>query len=244
MEKNGKICIINKILAEFFSSPQAPEIISAKDMMPLFIKKGVFTSDQREGLPIRQLLRELDERNMLSLIPYVLPQRKKKYTYWYFVACENPTPATNDGRSDTLISETKKNHRIDSDEYYVIELCNKVLNRVASQQHKFEFLRGDKGHMLPVDAYYEDLNLVIEYHEQQHTESVKLFDNKETVSGVYRGEQRRIYDERRKTVLPKHGIKLIVIDYSDFGTTRKLKRNASKDIDVVKKILSANGIVS
>lgn len=127
--------------------------------------------------------------------------------------------------------------RADSDEYYVIGLCNEVLGLTAQQQYKFPFLLGDNGRSLPVDAYYESLHLVIEYYEKQHTESVKFFDRKMTVSGVSRGEQRKIYDERRRTELPKHGIKLVVIDYSNFGDSEKLIRNHAHDIEVVRQIL-------
>ena len=132
---------------------------------------------------------------------------------------------------------TGSNSRINSDEYYVIGLCNEVLGRVAKQQHRFDFLRGDTGRKLPVDAYYEDLNLVIEYCEIQHTEPVAFFDNKPTASGVPRGKQRKKYDARRREILPKHGIKVINIHYSDFGTSKKLKRNYEKDKKVVANIL-------
>lgn len=127
--------------------------------------------------------------------------------------------------------------RAASDESYVIDLCDEVLKMKASRQHKFDFLVGDTGRKLPVDAYYESLNLVIEYHERQHTEAVSLFDNKSTVSGVSRGEQRKIYDQRRVEILPKHGIKLIIISYRDFGTSKKLQRNRNNDILVVKTLL-------
>ena len=134
------------------------------------------------------------------------------------------------------------NSRENSDESYVINLCDEVLGLTASRQHRFDFLRGDsrdgkQGVCLPVDAYYESLNLVVEYNERQHTESVKLFDNKPTVSGVSRGEQRRIYDERRRTVLPQHGINLVIISYFDFGQTKELARNHDKDVKVVKEKL-------
>ena len=72
---------------------------------------------------------------------------------------------------------------------------------------------------LPVDAYYPEIRLVIEYHERQHTSSVPFLDKRKTVSGVGRGEQRRLYDERRRELLPKHGYKLIVFDYSEFPCT-------------------------
>lgn len=58
------------------------------------------------------------------------------------------------------------------DEQYIVNLCDIVLESIASRQHRFDFLRGDKckrvngeivevfqeqGRKLPVDAYYEEL---------------------------------------------------------------------------------------
>ena len=98
------------------------------------------------------------------------------------------------GRIDDLISElgipelTRKSRkegvsRSASDEYYVIGLCNEALGRKASQQHKFPFLFGDTGRRLPVDAYYPDLNLVVEYYESQHTEEVEFFNREAMLIG-------------------------------------------------------------
>ncbi len=42
-----------------------------------------------------------------------------------------------------------------------------------------------------------------------------------TISGVHRGEQRKIYDERRRDILPKNGITLIEFSYSDFNHDRQ-----------------------
>ncbi|MEO6118506.1 MAG: hypothetical protein ABIP37_05490, partial [Methylotenera sp.] len=89
------------------------------------------------------------------------------------------------------------------DEFYILELCDEVLKHIASRQHRFEFLRGDSGRKLPVDAYYSDLKLVIEYRERQHSEAVTLFDKRMTVSGVSRGQQRAKYDELRRQETPK-----------------------------------------
>lgn len=124
-----------------------------------------------------------------------------------------------------------------SDEAYVIDLCDEVLGQKAKRQYRFDFLIGDSGTKLPVDAYYPELNLVVEYYERQHTESVELFDQRQTVSGVSRGEQRKIYDLRRAEVLPKHGIKLVIISYSDFGTSKRIKRDRNHDLEVVRNIL-------
>lgn len=92
----------------------------------------------------------------------------------------------------TKKTSTTNNSRSNSDESYVIDLCDEILKQMAFRQHRFDFLRGDSGAKLPVDAYYPSLNLVIEFKERQHTEEVKLFDKRQTVSGVGRGEQRRI----------------------------------------------------
>ena len=86
--------------------------------------------------------------------------------------------------------------RSESDESYVLDLADEILCLKASRQHRFEWLRGDispkRGtrSCLPVDGYYSSLNLVVEFAERQHSAGVKLFDQRATVSGVSRGEQR------------------------------------------------------
>lgn len=137
-------------------------------------------------------------------------------------------------KPQVIIPKGRKN----SDETYVLGLCDEVLGQISLRQYTFNFLVGDTGRKLPVDAYYPALDLVIEYHERQHTEKVPFFDKKKTVSGVTRGEQRRIYDERRRTILPRYGISLVVISYTDFGKSRKLKRDPQKDKVVIANILA------
>lgn len=131
--------------------------------------------------------------------------------------------------------------RKNSDERYILDLCDSLLGLTSLRQYRFNFLRGDgnRPRMLPVDAYYPNLNLVIEYHERQHSEPVKLFDNKPTVSGVPRGIQRQIYDQRRAELLPKNNIDLLVVSFLDFETTKskKLARNETADCRVLQKIL-------
>jgi hypothetical protein len=126
-------------------------------------------------------------------------------------------------------------------ESYIIDLCDQVLGHTASRQHRFPYLVGDAGTRLPVDAYYADLNLVIEYRECQHEEAIKFFDkpDKLTCSGVHRGKQRELYDQRRREVLPAHGIKLIELSIDSFEqTTQKcLKRNRPEDEMVVRRKL-------
>jgi hypothetical protein len=118
------------------------------------------------------------------------------------------TPTAILAKTNSLLktSTVKPAERKRSDESYVIDLCDEVLKQQALRQHRFDFLRGDTGTKLPVDAYYQTLNIVVEFMERQHTEQVKFFDRRQTVSGVGRGEQRKLYDQRRREVVPQNGI--------------------------------------
>lgn len=78
MKQEDKIRLINQIIDLFFKANTDIDKIPAKDLMPQFIKAGVFEKDHRNRLPIRSILRELDENKQLDLIPSVQPERKKK----------------------------------------------------------------------------------------------------------------------------------------------------------------------
>lgn len=243
----SKIQKINKVIEDYFELNKSVKIIPAKDMMPYFILAGVFTKDSKNGLPIRRILRRLDEKNQLHQIPFVYADRKDTNTNWFFQRNGSyvPTPKEVVVKQKTK-ALSKTSTRKDSDEYYVLNLCDEVLGKTGFRQHRFDFLLGDpnaqgKCSKLPVDIYYPDFNLVVEYKEQQHTKPNKHFDKPDlfTVSGVHRGEQRKIYDQRRRDVLPQHGIKVIEISYSDFefNSKDKLVRNRAKDLEIVKRKL-------
>lgn len=241
-----KISQINTVLREYFEVNKSINIIPAKDMMSYFILAGIFEKDIKNGLPIRAILRRLDEKNELHQIPYVYAERKDANTNWYFqrngASASFPSKVVSVKQKTTTVSTTSIR---ESDENYVLDLCDEVLELKGLRQHRFDFLLGDpntqgKCAKLPVDSYYPDLNLVIEYKEQQHTKPNKHFDKPDlfTVSGVHRGEQRKIYDKRRLEILPLHGIKLIEISYSDFehnGKDRLLRRDG--DVERVKKLI-------
>ena len=124
------------------------------------------------------------------------------------------------------------------DEQYVLALCDSVLGCRSERQHRFPFLLGDgpRPAKLPVDAYYPELNLVIEYRERQHSEPVQLFDKRATISGVPRGVQRALYDQRRREVLKSKKIHFIELSFSDFECSgrKRLRRNETKDIEVIR----------
>lgn len=75
---------INKAVDEYFATTDET-VVPAKDLMNLFIQKGIFKSNHRDGLPIRDFLRRLDKEQRLDLIPRLHAERKRKNTFWYFV---------------------------------------------------------------------------------------------------------------------------------------------------------------
>lgn len=135
---------------------------------------------------------------------------------------------------------------VTSDEKYIIELCDSILNEKSLRQHRFDFLLGDpnrsgKCRKLPVDAYYKSKNLVIEYHERQHTEAVPHFDKRFTISGISRREQRLKYDLRRQEILTKHGIGLVTLCYLIFAheSDKRLVRVPNEDSKIIKERLKS-----
>ncbi len=68
-----------------------------------------------------------------------------------------------------------------------------------------------------------------------------FFDKPEklTVSGVDRREQRRRYDERRRTEIPAHGLRLVIVRWSnlDADARGRLRRNQAADRESVAGLL-------
>jgi hypothetical protein len=133
--------------------------------------------------------------------------------------------------------------RIDSDEYYVIDLCDEVLGREGLRQHRFDFLLGDPSPKtgrqvkLPVDVYYPDLPLVVEYNTPQHSEPFP--DRRQTVRNTGQGQRRILYGRRRREVLPRHGINLIEIAYVDLPhDSRKHLLRTDTDRQIIHQFLA------
>ena len=52
--------------------------------MPYFVLAGIFSKDEKNGLPIHYLLKKLESKNQLSFIPFAAAIKKKVYTKWVF----------------------------------------------------------------------------------------------------------------------------------------------------------------
>jgi len=233
---------INDVVMAYFKANPTTEWIPAKTVMPELIKAGVFVKDVKKGLPLRKVLRDLDRENALDKIPLIHAERKEKNVYWYFVR-EGGMYTPKEPVNEITNKQKAINKRESSDEYYLVGLINEIFNTRASHQHTFDFLLGDyhkNGKTrteLPLDAYYKDLNLVIEFLDKQNSDSINR--DKMTISGVTRAEQREIYRLRKQSVLKGNDINLIEIDYAKFDCDdeQMLSRNKDKDISILKEIL-------
>lgn len=131
--------------------------------------------------------------------------------------------------------------RSNSDEHYVLDLCDEILGVPGIRQARFDWLRGDPtsrlpcGAMLPVDEHWPDLLLVVEFQEEQHSQPSPFFDRRQTVSAVSRGEQRRLYDARKRTLILQHGLRLVVVEKSEFTVkSGRIDRDRARDLEVVR----------
>lgn len=243
---------LNKVIKEYFEKNSTVTIIPVKELMPEFIAAGIFKKDHRKGLPIRQVLRALDDENQLGQVEFVHTERKEQNVYWYFIPTIENKPETpyKQELPKTEVKELSLSKDL-SDRNYIIGLCDKFLKKKSFRQKTFGFLLGDvhkngkSQTRLPVDAFYEDLQLVVEYKEKHRDAVVQDQDDekqaKQTVSGMSRVEQRKHYDGRRAEVLPKYGIQLINIKFSDFKSdeTGALNRNEERDIKVIERKLKS-----
>ena len=79
-----KALMIKRAVDEYFENSNETKV-QAKELMNLFISKGIFLSNSKDGLPIRKLLRSLYESEQLSLIPQVSFDQNAKNKNWYFI---------------------------------------------------------------------------------------------------------------------------------------------------------------
>jgi hypothetical protein len=203
----------------------------------------------RDAKRVRHQLRKLHYYVSDYNVSLSVPEFERLIADQQIYVVNNSQPATADYIATARPIATASKRPLESDESYIIDLCDELLGHSANRQHRFDFLRCDvrpgsaraQGIALPVDAYYPALALVVEYRERQHIESVAFFDKPErlTASGVHRGEQRRLYDERRRTLLPRHGLTLIEFSYNDFPHDRhkRLVRMAINDRQLIRSRL-------
>ena len=118
-----RIQAINSVLRDYFADKTNPRQVPALKLMGLFIDKGIFNKDHRNGLPIRKILRKLNNEDRLHDIPYAHEELKQKNIYWTFVDV-NADMDVNTSLSKGLVDVSngtsvgkKGSSRANSDEY-------------------------------------------------------------------------------------------------------------------------------
>jgi hypothetical protein len=226
---------INQVIQAYFEKNPSVSEVPVKELMPELIRAGVFVKDEKKGLPIRKVLRDLDANNQLDQIHYVYGDRNDKNVYWYFRR-DSSVETTSDleNSNSALISSGR-------DKNYVLNLCDQVLKQKGSRLHQFDFLVDDIQTKFTVDAYYADLDLVVDYHEFYKPKVVKRFEKDEIPApgGIAREDERNLYDQRRKAALPANGITVVEINYTDFFLNEKnlIERDLEEDLRVVSQLL-------
>jgi hypothetical protein len=127
---------------------------------------------------------------------------------------------------------------------YVLGLIDTLLG--AGEREKcFDWARGDpspktkRTKKLPFDSVWEARKLIIEIDEDQHGEATPFFDKpqKLTVSRVHRGEQRALYDARKRAAAMENGYVVLAIMWS-----RKKKRRPVEDLAELRKLICEAGV--
>lgn len=79
-----KIEVLNLTINQYFR--RCPDSsCKPKDLMSLLIQNNLFSKDHREGLPLRRLLRYIDDNmDIYKLIPSIRIEKKNTNRYWYF----------------------------------------------------------------------------------------------------------------------------------------------------------------
>ena len=141
--------------------------------------------------------------------------------------------------------------RTESDEKYILDLVGEVLAEPNYRwQHRFPTLLGDPGkdgkrRPLPVDGYFPRHRLIVEYWEAQHSAPIPIMDEGMTVSGVSRGHQRRLYDQRRQTWANANNLQLVILDHRGFNCDKqaRLQRDPARDRRIIADALRAAGVL-
>lgn len=84
-----KAFAINDGVNNYFQTHPSVTEVKPKDLMAALIKAGIFRSDHREGLPLRNVLRELDKNKLLYLLPLLRVERGTKNRSWYFTTARH-----------------------------------------------------------------------------------------------------------------------------------------------------------
>lgn len=238
---------INEAVDAYFESNPDTIWFAAKKLMPALIENGVFHRDKKNGLPLRQLLRTLNAKGELDQIPRLHAERIGVDIYWYFVR-EGAEFVSNHVTEEPNAKQKRALKRSNSDEVYILGLIDELFNEIGSRKHTFDDLLGDlhqNGETrteLPIDIYFAKFKLALEIvqHSGQKKSAIESKEEKLTVSGITRSEQRLKYQKRKKIVLAQKDISFIEIPLDSFevDASNQLIRKKGNDVRELMGLLS------
>jgi hypothetical protein len=131
---------------------------------------------------------------------------------------------------------------------YVLGLVTAVLGDEPEREKTYPWALGDVSsktglaRRLPFDAVWEDRRLIVEVDEDQHRRPVPFWDKPHvmTVSGVHRGEQRRLYDARKRAAARAHGY--VVVEISWERRPAPERRDRAADLRAIRSQLLGNAV--
>lgn len=72
------------VLAQEYMRSASRTTVKPSELMPFLIRRGVFAHDNREGKPLRDVLRQLDADGALSVVIGLRVERAGDRRLWYF----------------------------------------------------------------------------------------------------------------------------------------------------------------
>jgi|HubBroStandDraft_6_1064221.scaffolds.fasta_scaffold638949_1 hypothetical protein len=75
---------MDQIIREYFNANPLVNKVKAKELNPIFIERCIFFKKQRDGLPICNLLHQLDKDKRLDLFKHIHAERDPTNKNWYF----------------------------------------------------------------------------------------------------------------------------------------------------------------
>lgn len=241
---NNNVQAINEVVDAYFIANPEVDCFAANKLMPLLVEKGVFNVDKKNGLPLRQVLREMDKNKELESLPRLFAERIEPNVFWYFLR-EGAEFKSNHIPAEPNAKQKRAEELLNSDEVYLLDLIDSALNQTGSRKHTFSFLLGDlhkdgeSRTELPLDSYYRELRLAIEIVQHPEVINNSPRSQKLTISGITRAEQRLRYAKRKGIVLKQNDIAFLEISLIKFEVNEenRLVRDSKKDMKVLNVLL-------
>jgi len=75
---------IDQIVSDYFKLNPKVKEVQAKDLMEAFVKGGVFKENYKDGLPLREFIKKIDEDNGVDLFKKSKLFKNEENKYWFF----------------------------------------------------------------------------------------------------------------------------------------------------------------